>query len=36
LKEEETTNVSGLREELAMKFLNKDAEKDTTDKYTKA
>lgn len=31
-KENGTTNVPGLREELAMKFLNRDAEKDTTDK----
>ncbi|AKN31619.1 MerR family transcriptional regulator [Clostridium carboxidivorans P7] len=31
-KENGTTNVPGLREELAMRFLNKDTENDTTDK----
>lgn len=31
-KENRTTNIPGLREELAMKFLNRDTEKDTTDK----
>jgi len=31
-KENGTTNVPGLREELAMKFLNNNAEKDITDK----
>jgi DNA-binding transcriptional MerR regulator len=31
-KENGTTNVPGLREELAMKFLNNNGEKDTTHK----
>jgi DNA-binding transcriptional MerR regulator len=31
-KEKGTTNVPGLREELSMKFLNKDVENDTPDK----
>ncbi len=31
-KENGTTNVPGLREELAMKFLNKDVENDTANK----
>lgn len=30
-KEKRTTNVPGLREELAMKFLNKDTEKETSE-----
>ncbi|MCE5285768.1 MAG: MerR family transcriptional regulator [Pelosinus sp.] len=31
-KEKGTTNVPGLRDELAMKFLNRNAEHDTADK----
>ena len=31
-RENGTTNVPGLREELSMKFLNRDTKKDTTDK----
>jgi DNA-binding transcriptional MerR regulator len=31
-KENGTTNIPGLREELSMKFLNRNAEKDTPDK----